>query len=185
MHVLGVIALAEQQHGADADMGVVAGTLEFRNGFRVIAAVEEGLAQLKTGLRVRGVVFHTLAAQSHLLLRSFLAKPGKLFLKFLIIRLRGSAAADFLHLGLAAALIHFRGLVFQGNIIVAEAERIIIEGIGIGPIFHLFINAGNVAHDGQILLVLGVTGGKKPQALFQFRTGEPFLVALVQGVRFR
>ena len=77
-------------------MGVVAGTLEFRNGFRVIAAVEEGLAQLKTGLRVRGVVFHTLAAQSHLLLRSFLAKPGKLFLKFLIIRLRGSAAADFL-----------------------------------------------------------------------------------------
>ena len=40
-HVLGVIALAEQQHGADADMGVVAGTLEFRNGFRVIAAVEE------------------------------------------------------------------------------------------------------------------------------------------------
>ena len=183
MHVLGVIALAEQQHGADADMGVVAGALELRNG--VVAAVEEGLPQFKARLRVRGVVFHALAAHGHLLFRRFLAELDELFLKFLVVRLRGGAAADFLHLGLAVALIHFRGLVFQGNIIVAEAERVVVEGIGIRPVLHLFIDAGDVAHGGQVLLVLGITGGKEPKAFFQLRTGEALLVALVQGVRFR
>jgi len=152
--------------------GLRVACLEVGDGTAEITGMIECGAELETELRVGRVLFHALLGFDDLFGEGGRPCGVEGGLEFGVVRIGGSGDFEISHVGLDGAVLHGGGLGGESDVTVAQRVGPGVEGVGIVPVFELFVDVGEVLDGGEVVRIGVVFLDDAVAALLELLAGE-------------
>ena len=161
---------SEQDLGAD--VRVPGGLLEVGDGGAVFAGVVERGAEFEAELGIGRVLIDAALGFLDLLGEAVGLAGVEGGLEFLVVGIRGGGGFEVFQVRFDGAVLHRGGLGGERHVAVAERVRPVVEGVGVVPVFELFVDVGEVLDGGEVVGVEVVFLDDLVAAFFELLAGE-------------